>query len=65
MPPAGKSGAGMTRDEDECAKYASDPLVYHGNVKRELLVAELVALDRFCEDITKIKIPTLFMHGML
>jgi hypothetical protein len=46
-----------------CEKYAADPLVYHGDVKRELLVAELVALDKFCEEIEKIKIPIFFLHG--
>lgn len=49
--------------DKECRKYATDPLVYHGDVKRELLVAELVALDNLCADIEKIKIPIMFLHG--
>lgn len=53
----------LSRDPDVGASYAQDPLVYHGQYKRQLLEAEVVALDRFADDIDKITMPVLFLHG--
>lgn len=53
----------LSRDPAVGAAYAADPLVYHGQYKRELLEAEVVALDRFQEDIGLLTMPVLFLHG--
>lgn len=55
--------AGMSRDPKTVDQYASDPLVYHGTYHRELLEAEVVALDRFNADLDGITMPVLFLHG--
>ncbi|MGD2060594.1 MAG: lysophospholipase [Acidimicrobiia bacterium] len=53
----------LSRDPAVGAEYAADPLVYHGQYKRGLLEAEVVALDRFEEDIDRLTMPVLFLHG--
>jgi alpha-beta hydrolase superfamily lysophospholipase len=55
--------AALSRDPAAGAAYAADPLVYHGQYKRGLLEAEVVALDRFQEDIDALTMPVLFLHG--
>lgn len=55
--------AALSRDPAAGEQYAADPLVYHGQYKRELLEAEVVALDRFQDDIARITVPVLFLHG--
>lgn len=55
--------AALSRDPNAGEKYAADPLVYHGQYKRKLLEAEVGALDRFQEDIKKMTMPVLFLHG--
>jgi alpha-beta hydrolase superfamily lysophospholipase len=56
--------AGMSSAEDTQKSYADDPLVYHGLYKRPLLEAEVKALDRFNEDLDRLTMPILFMHGI-
>jgi alpha-beta hydrolase superfamily lysophospholipase len=53
----------LSRDPEVGASYAADPLVYHGQYKRPLLEAEVVALDRFADDLGRITMPVLFLHG--
>lgn len=53
----------ISRDPETGASYASDPLVYHGQYKRPLLVAEVAALDAFAQDLDKLTIPVLLLHG--
>ncbi len=55
--------SGMSRDPEMVGQYAEDPLVYHGQYKRPLLEAEIVALDRFNAEIDRIDMPVLFLHG--
>lgn len=55
--------AGMSRDPETVRQYAEDPLVYHGLYKRPLLEAEVDALDRFNDQIGRLTMPVLFMHG--
>lgn len=63
LPQEPSDPAGMSRDPETIRAYADDPLVYHGGYKRPLLEAEVVALDRFNEDIDKLTMPVLFLHG--
>jgi alpha-beta hydrolase superfamily lysophospholipase len=53
----------LSRDPTVGAAYASDPLVYHGQYKRPLLEAEVIALDRFQAEIGRLTMPILFLHG--
>jgi alpha-beta hydrolase superfamily lysophospholipase len=53
----------ISRDPQVGADYAADPLVYHGQYKRGLLEAEVDALDRFAQDIGRLTMPVLFLHG--
>lgn len=53
----------LSRDPSVGAAYAADPLVYHGQYKRGLLEAEVVALDRFQEQMDSLTMPVLFLHG--
>jgi alpha-beta hydrolase superfamily lysophospholipase len=53
----------ISRDPETGASYASDPLVYHGQYKRPLLVAEVAALDAFARDLDRLTIPVLLLHG--
>jgi alpha-beta hydrolase superfamily lysophospholipase len=53
----------ISRDPQVGAAYAGDPLVYHGQYKRGLLEAEVDALDRFAQDIGRLTMPVLFLHG--
>ena len=53
----------LSRDPAVGAAYAEDPLVYHGQYKRGLLEAEVVALDAFQRDISGLAMPVLFLHG--
>ncbi|MEA1902028.1 MAG: alpha/beta hydrolase [Actinomycetota bacterium] len=55
--------AALSRDPLVGESYATDPLVYHGQYKRGLLEAEVVALDRFQRDIDRITMPVLLLHG--
>ena len=63
IPDESSDPAGMSRDEQTVAQYASDPLVYHGSYHRPLLEAEVAALDRFNEELNRITMPVLFLHG--
>lgn len=54
---------GLSRDPQVGAAYAADPLVYHGQYKRGLLEAEVVALDRFDQNIDKLTMPVACLHG--
>lgn len=63
IPEESSDPAGMSRDPTTVDAYASDPLVYHGSYHRELLEAEVVALDRFNADLDHITVPVLFLHG--
>jgi alpha-beta hydrolase superfamily lysophospholipase len=53
----------LSRDPAVGGAYATDPLVFHGQYKRGLLEAEVVALDHFQEDINRVTMPVLFLHG--
>lgn len=53
----------LSRDPQAGASYAADPLVYHGQYKRALLAAEVVALDHFHRDLDRLTMPVLFLHG--
>lgn len=53
----------ISRDPEAGASYAADPLVYHGQYQRGLLEAEVVALDRFQEDMHRLTMPVLVLHG--
>ena len=53
----------ISRDPEAGASYAADPLVYHGQYKRDLLIAEVAALDAFALDIGRITAPVLLLHG--
>ena len=55
--------SGMSRDTETVRQYTEDPLVYHGQYKRQLLESEIVALDRFNAEIDRITVPLLFLHG--
>lgn len=63
LPPATTDFSGMSRDDAEVEKYATDPLIYRGMYKRPLLEAEMVALDQFVADIEHLTMPVLFCHG--
>lgn len=63
LPPATTDFSGMSRDADEVAAYASDPLIYRGRYKRPLLEAEMVALDEFQANVDALTMPVLFCHG--
>jgi alpha-beta hydrolase superfamily lysophospholipase len=63
MPPAPDEWSGMSRDPQTVHEYSTDPLVYRDAYKRPLLEAEVVALDRFMEQIDRVDIPVLFLHG--
>ena len=53
----------ISRDPEAGASYAADPLVYHGQYKRDLLIAEVAALDAFALYIGRITAPVLLLHG--
>jgi alpha-beta hydrolase superfamily lysophospholipase len=53
----------ISRDPEVGAAYAADPLVYHGQYKRQLLEAEVEALDRFARDIDRLTMPVALLHG--
>ena len=53
----------VSRDPTAGASYAADPLVYHGQYKRGLLQAEVVALDQFAANIDKLTMPVAVLHG--
>ncbi|MBU1227543.1 MAG: lysophospholipase [Actinobacteria bacterium] len=63
MPPAPDEWSGMSRDPQAVHEYSTDPLVYRDAYKRPLLEAEVIALDRFMEQIDRVDIPVLFLHG--
>ena len=63
LPQEPSDPSGMSRDPEAARDYAEDPLVYHGGYKRPLLEAEVVALDRFNEEIGALTMPVLFLHG--
>lgn len=63
LPEASTDFSGMSRDPVTVEAYASDPLIYHGRYKRPLLEAEVIALDRFAEQIDRLTMPVLFCHG--
>ena len=53
----------ISRDPVAGASYARDPLVYHGQYKRPLLVAEVEALDAYARDRDRLTMPVLLLHG--
>ncbi len=53
----------ISRDPAAGAAYADDPLVYHGQYKRGLLEAEVVALDRYARDNDRLTMPVALFHG--
>ena len=53
----------ISRDPAAGAAYAGDPLVYHGQYKRGLLEAEVVALDRYARDNDRLTMPVALFHG--
>lgn len=53
----------LSRDPQVGASYAEDPLVYHGQYKRGLLEAEVVALDAYRRDNDRLTMPVLILHG--
>ena len=53
----------ISRDPAVGAAYAQDELVYHGQYKRGLLEAEVVALDRFAQEIDRLTMPVALFHG--
>ena len=53
----------ISRDPEAGASYAADPLVYHGQYKRALLEAEVVALDSFARDLDQLTMPVAVLHG--
>jgi alpha-beta hydrolase superfamily lysophospholipase len=63
MPPPPESWDGMSRDPKTVHEYSTDPLVYRERYKRPLLEAEVVALDRFRDQIDRVDVPVLFLHG--
>jgi alpha-beta hydrolase superfamily lysophospholipase len=63
LPEGAADLSGMSRDPVAVEAYASDPLIYHGRYKRPLLEAEVIALDRFEEQIDRLTMPVLFCHG--
>ena len=63
LPEAATDFSGMSRDPVAVEAYAHDPLIYHGRYQRSLLEAEVIALDRFAEQIDQLTMPVLFCHG--
>lgn len=55
--------AALSRDPAVGRAYADDPLVYHGQYKRRLLEAEVIALDDFARDLDRLTMPILLLHG--
>ena len=53
----------ISRDAATGASYAADPLVYHGQYKLPLLVAEVEALDAFAAEIDRLTMPVAVLHG--
>jgi alpha-beta hydrolase superfamily lysophospholipase len=53
----------LSRDPAVGRAFRQDPLVYHGQYKRPLLEAEVVALDEFADDIDRLTMPVLLLHG--
>ncbi len=53
----------ISRDPAAGASYASDPLVYHGQYKRPLLVAEVAALDAYADGVDRLTMPVAVFHG--
>jgi len=53
----------ISRDAATGASYAADPLVYHGQYKLPLLVAEIEALDAFAAEIDRLTMPVAVLHG--
>ncbi len=53
----------ISRDPAAGAAYAADELVYHGQYKRGLLEAEVVALDRFARNNDLLTMPVALFHG--
>ena len=63
LPPATTDFSGMSRDADAVEAYATDPLIYRGRYKRPVLEAEMIALDRFQDQIDRLTMSVLFCHG--
>jgi alpha-beta hydrolase superfamily lysophospholipase len=63
LPHVSFDAGAISRDPEAGASYAADPLVYHGQYKRPLLVAEVAALDAFALDIDRLTAPVLLLHG--
>jgi alpha-beta hydrolase superfamily lysophospholipase len=53
----------ISRDPEAGQAYADDPLVYHGQYKRGLLEAEVVALDRYAQEVSRLTMPVALFHG--
>ena len=54
---------GMSRNPQVADSYAQDPLIYRGMDKRELLEAEVVALDEYRSEVDLLRLPVGFFHG--
>jgi alpha-beta hydrolase superfamily lysophospholipase len=63
LPEATTDYSGMSRDPEAVRAYVADSLIYKGRYKRPLLEAEVVALDRFREQVDRLTMPVLFCHG--
>ena len=57
LPAATTDFSGISRDGDAVERYATDPLIYN-EYKRPLLEAEMVALDRFQEQVDRLTMPS-------
>lgn len=55
--------AALSRDSAVGESYAGDPLIYHGQYKRDLLEAEVAALDDYKRDNDRLTMPVLILHG--
>ncbi len=55
--------AAISRDPEAGASYAADPLVYHGQYKRALLVAEVAALDAYARHLDRLTMRVALLHG--
>jgi alpha-beta hydrolase superfamily lysophospholipase len=53
----------ISRDPAAGDSYASDPLVYHGQYKRPLLVAEVAALDAYADNVEQLTMSVAVFHG--
>jgi hypothetical protein len=48
---------------EEVERYANDPLVWHGPLKARWVAAMLTSIDLFRENVERITLPLLLIHG--